>query len=169
MARPAGHVDQADLRLLLGGQWLAQAGDGLAQAAFADALILEPLGAGTPQRILSLFALTLLPYSGVAPFLGVFVDRWPRRGLLTWTSVARAVLLLSLPVWTDRVPGDTSLYVAVLALLGLGRLFLTTKGACLPYVLHEHHLLRGNAISSGGGMIAALVGGIVGVWITASF
>ncbi|HYO61972.1 MAG TPA: MFS transporter, partial [Actinomycetota bacterium] len=36
-------------------------------------------------------------------------------------------------------------------------LFLVTKGAVLPVVIEEHHLLRGNALSSGGGMIAAIL------------
>jgi len=52
-------------------------------------------------------------------------------------------------------------------LLGFGRLFLTTKGASLPVVLNEHHLLRGNSVSGGGGMISALVGGVVGIGVAA--
>lgn len=93
----------------------------------------------------------------------MFVDRWSRRGLLVWTNVARAVLLVTLPLWAPLFSGDTPLYVATLTLLGLGRLFLTTKGAALPVVIHEHHLLQGNSMSSGGGMIAALGGGVLGI------
>jgi MFS family permease len=139
----------------------------MAQAAFADALILEPLNAGTPARILGLFALTLVPYSLVSPFLGVFVDRWTRRGLMLWANVARGVVLASLPLWSRAVPGVGPLYVSVLVLLGLGRLFLTTKGAVIPMLLEEPHLLKGNAVSSGGGMIAALVGGASGLGVLA--
>jgi hypothetical protein len=54
----------------------------------------------------------------------------------------------------------------VLLLLGSGRLFLSTKGAVLPVLLHEHHLLRGNALSGGGGMISALIGGAAGLAIS---
>jgi MFS family permease len=151
------------------GQFAAQAADGLAQAAFADVLILEPFNQGTPEKILSLFALTLLPYSVIAPFLGVFVDRWSRRSLLVWTNVIRAVMLVSLPLWAPLFEGDVPLYVATLSLLGFGRLFLTTKGAVLPVLLHEHHLLRGNSLSSGGGMIAALVGGVIGIGAVGAF
>jgi MFS family permease len=156
---------EADFRRLLAAQYLAQAVDGMAQAAFAEILILDPLieAGAAPGRILALFALTLVPYSVIAPFLGVFVDRWRRRSLLVWTNAARAVLLITLPVWSNALPGDFGLYAAALALLGLGRLFLVTKGAVLPVVLHEHHLLRGNAISGGGGMISALIGGATGV------
>ena len=52
---------ERDFRVLLGAQGLAQAADGLAQAALTVRLVLEPLQSGTPGRILALFALTLLP------------------------------------------------------------------------------------------------------------
>jgi MFS family permease len=158
-----------DFRLLLSGQYLAQAADGLAQAAFAEVLVLEPFNQGTPGRILQLLALTLLPYSLIAPFLGVFVDRWDRRKLLVWTNVVRGAFLVSMPLWSRALPDDYGLYAGVLVLLGFGRLFLVTKGAVLPAVLHEHHLLRGNSISAGGGMIAALAGGVVGVGAVGAF
>ncbi|CAN5561944.1 MFS transporter [soil metagenome] len=140
----------------------------MAQAAFADAIVLEPGAQGTPGRILAVFALTLVPYSLIAPFLGVFVDRWDRRALLVWTNVARGALLVTVPLWSGALPGDAGLYVALLALLGFGRLFLTTKSAALPVVLHERDLLRGNAASGGGGMIAALLGGVIGFGIVAA-
>ncbi|MEA2486341.1 MAG: hypothetical protein QOD46_1452, partial [Actinomycetota bacterium] len=144
-------------------QFLGQSADGFAQAVFAFILVLEPLSRGTPGRILALFLLTLLPYSVISPFLGVFVDRWSRRALLEWTNVIRAGVLLTLPLWGRLLPGDLPLYFSVLLLLGLGRLFLTTKGALLPVVLGERALLKGNSLSGGGGMIAALAGGVMGV------
>lgn len=156
-------LKERDFRVLLGAQVLAQAADGLAQAAFTYQLVLEPLQSGTPGRILGLFVLTLLPYSLISPFMGVFVDRWPRRGLLVWTNVVRALLLMSLPLWMRAVPGDGELLGALLMILAFGRLFLTTKGAVLPATLHDRHLLRGNALSAGAGMVAALAGGVVGI------
>ena len=156
-----------DLRRLLSAQFLAQAADGMAQAAFADAVVLDPAAQSTPGRILAVFALTLVPYSLIAPFAGVFVDRWRRRSLLVWSNLLRAAVLLSVPLWSARLAGETALYVAVLVLLGLGRLFLTTKAAALPVILGEHDLLQGNALSGGGGMIAALLGGVTGLALTA--
>ena len=158
-------LGQRDFRVLLGAQGLSQAADGLAQAAFTYELVIEPFAQGTPGKILALFVLTLLPYSVLSPFMGVFVDRWPRRGLLIWTNVLRAALLVTLPFWSRLVPGNGELLACLLAVLALGRLFLTTKGALLPAVLHDKHLLRGNALSAGGGMLAALGGGVIGVVI----
>ncbi|MGH2775545.1 MAG: MFS transporter [Actinomycetota bacterium] len=156
---------ERDFRLLLGAQCLAQMADGLAQVAFAEEIVLDPQG--TPTKTLALFALTLLPYSLLGPFTGVLVDRWPRRSILVWSNLARSLLLVSLPLWMGALPGDTALYASVLLLLGFGRLFLTTKGASLPVVLREHHLLRGNSVSGGGGMISALVGGVAGIGVAA--
>ena len=159
---------ERDFRVLLGSQFLAQAADGIAQAAFYGVLVLaDPLDQGTPGQILGLFAITLLPYSLISPFLGVFVDRWSRRTMMVVTNVARAVLLLSLPLWSRAVSGDTELFIGILALLGLGRLFLTTKGAVLPAVVHEHDLLEANSISGGGGMLCALLGGVIGLVLVA--
>jgi MFS family permease len=156
-------LSDADTRRLLIAQFLGQAADGFAQAVFAFVIVLEPLAEGAPTKILQLFALTLIPYSCISPFLGVLVDRWSRRAVMIWTNVARAVILISLPGWAHLFPGDFGLYASLLALLALGRLFLTAKGASLPLVLHERHLLQGNAISGGGGMVSALVGGMLGV------
>ena len=161
-------LEQRDFRVLLGAQGLSQAADGIAQAAFTYELVIEPFRQGTPGKILALFVLTLLPYSVLSPFMGVFVDRWPRRGLLIWTNIARAAALITLPLWSRMVPGDTELLGCLLAVLALGRLFLTTKGALLPAVLQDKHLLRGNALSAGGGMIAALAGGVIGVLLAGS-
>ncbi len=168
-ARTRELLRERDFRILLGAQFVAQAADGFAQATFANVLVLEPLTSGTPSRILYLFALTLLPYSAISPFLGVFVDRWARRSVMAWSNNIRGVALATLPVWERLLPGDIGFYASLLLLLSLGRLFLTTKGALLPVLLHEHHLIRGNAISSGGGMIAALVGGAFGLFGSAAF
>ena len=152
-----------DFRRLLGTQFAAQAADGASQAVIANILVLEPLGQGTSQRVLEVSLLTLLPYSLIAPFLGVFVDRWARRSILVATSALRVVLLIAAMVALTGGASETTLYAVALLLLGLGRLFLTAKGASLPLTLHEQHLLQGNSISGGGGMIAALVGGVVGL------
>lgn len=160
-------LSDPDTRHLLSAQWIAQSADGLVQAAFANLLILEPDGA--PLRILAVSALTLLPYSLIAPFMGVLVDRWERRRILVLTNAIRAGLVLLISVIVHITEAEAVLYVSLLSILGLGRLFLTTKGAVLPVVLHEKALIKGNALSGGGGMIAALAGGILGVGAVAVF
>lgn len=155
---------ERDFRTLIGGQVLGQAADGFLQATLAKVLILDPLAQGTPSRIFALFAVTLVPYSLIGPFVGVFVDRWPRRALMQWANLIRSALVLTLPIWVRVFDGDQPLYVAALLTLSLGRVFLATKGAVLPVLLHDHHLLGGNSLSSGAGMISALLGGAIGIF-----
>ena len=154
------------LALLVGSQSFSQAADGLAQAAFASVLVLDALDQGVPTRILGLLALTLIPYSLIGPFAGVFVDRLERRRLLVWTNVVRAAVLLAFPLWSTLLPGEIPLYAGILTVLGLGRLWLTTKSAVLPLLIPEDGLLRVNALSSGCGMISALIGGAGGIALT---
>jgi hypothetical protein len=156
---------ERDYRTLLASQFMGQGADGVAQAVFATVLVLDPLAEGSPGRILQIFALTLLPYSFISPFLGVFVDRWDRRRLLIGTNLARCGLLVAVPLWTGVLRGETPLLFGALVLLGLGRLFHTTKGAVIPVVLHEHHLLAGNTVSSVGGTLSLLAGGGIGLWL----
>jgi MFS family permease len=164
---PPARRPRRDFALLLASQGSSQLADGIAQATLANVLVLEPLGQNTPGRVLAVSTLTLLPYSLLSPFLGVFIDRWPRRSLLVAASAARALVLFSAPLWIGATEGDELIYGVALALLGISRLFLTTKGAALPVLLAERDLVRGNAISGGGGMISALVGGVVGLGLSA--
>lgn len=154
-----------DTRSLLGSQWVSQLGDGVVQAGFANVLILE--AEGTAGRFLAVSALTLIPYSVIAPFTGVLVDRWRRRSMLVGTNLMRSLLLIVLACVVLLTDNEPVLYAGLLLLLGLGRLFLTTKGAALPAVLGERDLLEGNSLSGGGGMIAALLGGVVGLGLIA--
>jgi MFS family permease len=152
-----------DYRRLIASQFIGQAADGIAQAFLATELVLDPLSEGTPGRILAVFVVTLLPYSIVSPFMGVFVDRWDRRRLLIGTNLARAALLMTIPLWAQFLPEQQALAIGVLGILGLGRLFHTTKGAVLPVVLREHSLVRGNTVSSVGGTLSVLGGAALGL------
>ena len=125
--------------------------------------MLDALTQGAPERILSLFVITLVPYSLVGPFAGVVVDRLPRRALLVGTNVFRAVLLGTVSLWAGLLPGEGALYAGALVLLGFGRLYLTTKSAVLPMVVPEDRLLRANASSNGFGMVSGLGGAAAGV------
>ena len=154
---------EADFRRLLTSQCVGQAADGFAQAVAFEVLLLDPFAQGTPGRMLAVASLTLLPYSVIAPFTGVFIDRWDRRRVISISNYVRGALLMSFPLWSVPIPGDAELYAVVLALMGLGRLALNAKGAALPVVLHEHRLLRGNAVSTGAGGISTLVGGGAGI------
>ncbi|HEY1322493.1 MAG TPA: hypothetical protein VGF32_19710 [Streptosporangiaceae bacterium] len=118
--REAGRLLRGPLRTLVGGQALGQAGDGLAQIAFAQLVVFEIGRGATPGRIAGVLAATLLPYSVVGPFAGVFIDRRDRRRTLIALSGCRAALA-GLGVGIAATRTEPLAYAAVLLMLSLSR------------------------------------------------
>ena len=160
-----------DFTFLMGAQWLAQMADGLVGVALAKLITfggeagfnLDVESARTPREALVVILLTFLPYTVFSPFIGVLIDRWDRRRLLVGANGVRAVILaLILALGLSRV-GDAALYVSFLLILAGTRLLLAIKGAGLPTVLGERHLMQGNSISQAGSAMFQLFGAAVGL------
>ena len=69
-------------------QFAAQAGDGLVQGAIAKFIVFGgtagfDLETAPPGKLLGMVLLVFVPYTFLSPFLGVVIDRWERRRLLT--------------------------------------------------------------------------------------
>ncbi len=155
------------LRTLLTGQALGQGADGLAQVSFAQ-LVLFDIGSGaSPGRIAGVLAATLLPFSLVGPFAGVFIDRWDRRRTLVVTSLCRAGLGIS-AIGITLTGSEWLAYVGVLLLLSSSRLVLDAKGAVLPRTVAADDLVRANAASGLLGMSAAFVGAVGGALVVSA-
>ncbi|HET6693223.1 MAG TPA: MFS transporter, partial [Pedococcus sp.] len=148
-------------RSLVSGQCLGQAGDGLAQIAFAQFIVFEVGPGATPERITAVLAVTLLPFSVVGPFAGVLIDRWSRRRVLVVMSWVRAALTVA-AVATLVMRWQVGAFTVVLLLLSTSRLVLAAKGAALPRTVKAHELVTANAISAVAGMSSAFVGAVVG-------
>jgi hypothetical protein len=158
-----------DFRLLMGTQWLAQAADGLVGVTLAKHIAFGGQAgfsleeARTPEEILRIALLTVLPYAFLSPLLGVLIDRWDRRSLLVSSTGIRVVLLGTIAaLGIDRV-GDAALYGSFLLILAGTRLLLAVKGASLPVVLGERELLHGNSISQAGSALFQVGGAGVGL------
>ncbi len=145
----------------MGGQCLGQAGDGLAQVAFAQFVVFEAGRGATPARIAALLAVTLLPFSLVGPFAGVLIDRWSRRRVLVVVSVARAGLTLA-AVATAVAGSEVGAFAGVLLLLSASRFVMAAKGASLPRTVPHRDLVTANAISSVAGLAAVFIGAVSG-------
>src|SRR5258706_10193912 len=91
-------------RRLLGVRLLSQVGDGWFQAGLASSVFFNPQRAASPLAITAAFAVLLLPYSLLGPFVGVFLDRWSRRNTLFVANLIRAAFVLpaALSVWYGR-------------------------------------------------------------------
>ena len=160
-----------DFTFLMGAQWLAQAADGLVGVSLTKHIVFGGQAgfsleeARTPEEVLRIALLTILPYAFLSPFAGVLIDRWDRRRLLLLANGVRALVLAAVvTVGFERI-GDLALYGSLLLVLASTRLLLAVKGASLPVVLGERELLHGNSISQAGSAIFQLGGagaGLVG-------
>src|SRR6201997_2269692 len=72
----------------------SQFGDGLFQAALAEALLFNPDRAADPMAIARAFTVLFLPYSLLGPFAGALMDRWDRRLVLVGANIGRVTLIV---------------------------------------------------------------------------
>ncbi|OKK15606.1 MFS transporter [Streptomyces sp. CB00455] len=120
----------------------------------------------------SLFEMGLLsaagyvPYIGVSLFAGVWLDRKPKRAIIVLCDIARALLLLAIPLawWRDLLSVPTLLVVALL----VGSFSVVAdvgSASILPALVGRDDLIEGNSkleLSASSASIAgsALGGGI---------
>lgn len=153
-----------DFTLLMGVQFLAQAGDGIVQAALAKSIAFggqkgfDIEGAKSPDELMRIALLIFVPYLFISPFLGVIIDRWDRRRLMFLANGLRGAVVLLIGIAGVGNVGELPLFVAFVLTLASSRVVLATKAAALPVVLENHSLVEGNAVSQLGGAVFQLGG-----------
>ncbi|TMQ90141.1 MFS transporter [Actinomadura soli] len=148
-----------DFRRLYGTRLSSQLTDGVFQVALAGYVFFSPERQTTAAKAAAAFAVTLLPYSALGPFAGVFIDRWQRRQILVWTPILRALLVLAVAGLVAAGQDGAVFFIGVLAVLGVNRFFLAALSAALPHVVRRDHLVTGNAFSVTSGTVIAFLGG----------
>lgn len=151
-------------RRLFGTRLVSQFSDGIYQAGLAGFVFFNPeqhTGAG---EVAAAFAVLLLPFSVVAPFAGVLIDRWPRRQVLLLSSVFKAALATVTAFLVANGEG-LAFFVAALLVLSVNRFFLSGLSAGLPYVVSRDKLMMANAVTPTCGTVASSLGTGVGLAI----
>jgi hypothetical protein len=149
---------------LMGAVFLAVLGDGIVQGALAKTIAFgghkgfDVSKARSPREILGLVLLTYLPYTFISPLVGVLIDRFNRRVLLTLANGIRAGVIVLLGVAGVGNLPDGALIGALLLTLASTRLVLAIKSAAIPVVLGGRNLMQGNSISQAGSAVSQLVG-----------
>ncbi|MEV7325276.1 MFS transporter [Streptomyces sp. NPDC093970] len=116
-------------------------GDGLR----ATALPLLAVTYTTDPALLALVTVAGTVPMLLSPLAGVAADRWPRRSLMVWLDLGRAVVvgLVALLVWTESA--ELAVLYAAAFLLGVGEtVFGITAQAYLPEVVPEERLTAAN-------------------------
>jgi len=136
----------SNARWLLITRVLGQTGDGLLQTALATFVLFSPQREANPTRITIVFALLLVPYSLIGPFVGVLIDKWSRRKILMRANMIRVVAMLLIALTVAGHSTSLVLTLLVLASLGINRFILATQSASLPHVVKADLLVTANAL-----------------------
>ena len=123
------------LSRLLGVRWSGQATDGLFQSALASFVLFSPERQADALSAAIGFAVVLLPYSLVGPFVGTILDRVSRQRALLFSNLARAANLLVVAALVFTGQTGVVLTVFVLIAFGINRLILAGLSAGLPLVI----------------------------------
>ena len=119
-------------RHLLSAQIIALIGTGLLTVALG--LLAYQIAGGNAGAVLgTALAIKMVAYIGIAPVVGSFADRLPRRAFLVAMDVVRAGVALCLP-FVDQV---WQIYVLIFVLQSASAAFTPTFQATIPDVLPD--------------------------------
>ncbi|MEU5880978.1 MFS transporter [Spirillospora sp. NPDC047279] len=147
-----------DFRRLYATRLTSQLTDGVFQVALAGWVFFSPERQASAGKAAAAFAITLLPYSALGPFAGVFIDRWQRRQILVWAPILRALMVLGVAALVASGGDGAVFFLGVLLVLGVNRFFLAALSAALPHVVRREHLVTANAFAVTSGTIIAFIG-----------
>ena len=119
-----------DFRRLFLVRVASQFADGLFQVSLIASVVFSPDEQSTTVGLFKATVIIAVPYSVIGPFTGVFIDRWPRRRILTiapWIKTALVWLVLF-----DPVHAAVLFYAGALIVLSVNRFFLATAQAVVP-------------------------------------
>ncbi|MCL2787218.1 MAG: MFS transporter [Micrococcales bacterium] len=145
---------------------LGQGADGALQSGLATLFFFSPERASTPAGVAAAFAVMLGPFTLVGPWAGVLLDRFPRRGVLVWSNLARMVLAGAIAAIMALAGVTPAIYVLALIALALNRFVLATIPAAQPRVVAPDVLITANSLAPTLGSVAAGGGALIGFVVT---
>ena len=152
---------------LLAIRWSGQTTDGIFQSALASFILFSPDRQANALSAALGFAVVLLPYSIVGPFVGTVLDRISRQRALLFSNLLRSLNLLVVALFIFSGATGVALTIAVLIAFGINRLILAALSAGLPLLIDTKSLITANAIAVTGGSLLVVLGGGIGVAVRA--
>lgn len=158
-----GLIRHPRLSRLFALRWTGQATDGIFQSALASFVLFSPERQASALSAALAFAVVLLPYSLIGPFVGTVLDRISRQRALIAANLLRAVDLMVIAFLVFHGRTGVELTVAVLTAFGINRLILAGLSAGLPLVIESKSLIAANALAVTGGSLLVVLGGGLGL------
>lgn len=138
---------ESGFRRLLATRLTSQVADGFFQAGLAGTLLFNPNNQTTAMAVAAGFALLVVPYSVLGPYVGVFLDRWSRRNILFVANIVRAVLVIPTALLIG-FGADLWMYsTGALLIIAVNRFILAGLSAAQPHVVTEENLVTANSIA----------------------
>jgi MFS family permease len=103
----------------------------------------------------------------LGPVVGVFIDRWRRRRILTVGPLLKTTFVAA--ALFDPAHEATLFYVGTLLVLSVNRFYLATAQAVVPRLVPTEDLLTANSLAAVGGTVALLIGVFTGGQLADAF
>jgi MFS family permease len=161
----AALVRDAKLFRLLRVRWTGQLTDGIFQSALASFVLFSPERQASAVNAAVAFAVVLLPYSIVGPFVGTILDRFSRQRAIFFANITRAATLLVIAFLMYNNYTGIEITVFVLIAFGVNRLILAGLSAGIPLMTTPQSLISANALAVTGGSVWVVLGGGIGLGI----
>jgi MFS family permease len=153
------------LARLLRIRWSGQITDGIFQSALASFVLFSPERQASAVNAAVAFAVVLLPYSIVGPFVGTLLDRFSRQRAIFFSNVTRSITLVVIAFLMFNGYTGVEITVFVLVAFGVNRLILAGLSAGIPLMTPPKELISANALAVTGGSVWVVLGGGLGLGI----
>jgi MFS family permease len=150
---------------------MGQLTDGIFQSSLASFLLFSPERQPDAKSAAVAFAVVLLPYSLVGPFVGTILDRISRQRVILFANLFRAFTLIFIAGLIRNGATGIELTIFVLVAFGVNRLILAGLSAGLPLLFDttgtegRNTLVSINATTVTGGTVFVVLGGGIGIGI----
>lgn len=161
----AGLIRDAKLIRLLRVRWTGQLTDGIFQSALASFILFSPERQASAVNAAVAFAVVLLPYSIVGPFVGTVLDRFSRQRAILFANLTRSVTLIVIAFLMFNDYTGVEITIFVLIAFGVNRLILAGLSAGIPLMVPPGSLISANALAVTGGSVWVVLGGGIGLGI----
>jgi len=161
----AGLIRDSKLIRLLRVRWIGQLTDGVFQSALASFILFSPERQASAVSAAVAFAVVLLPYSIVGPFVGTVLDRFSRQRAILFANLTRSATLIVIAFLMFNNYTGVEITVFVLIAFGVNRLILAGLSAGIPLMVPPNSLISANALAVTGGSVWVVLGGGIGLGI----
>ena len=161
----AGLIRDSKLIRLLRVRWTGQLTDGIFQSALASFVLFSPERQASAVNAAVAFAVVLLPYSIVGPFVGTVLDRFSRQRAILFANLTRSATLIVIAFLMFNDYTGVEITIFVLIAFGVNRLILAGLSAGIPLMVPPNTLISANALAVTGGSVWVVLGGGIGLGI----